>query len=181
MVREEESGGSAAAQKRYGRGRGAGSAAPGVVDPERGQQLGRDAGLAFACTLSCKHVCMYACMHVCMYACMHVCMYACRRNKVTQVQYRQGRHATWPVHVRHQRTRPRVPTHPRTGLQCFRTSHTAKLARTCYELHDPILRGSNVPFRGGGFSQQEPSFPTVEKRPPRRVHYFLRGSCHICT
>ena len=59
MVREEVSGGTAAARKSYGRGRGAGAAAPGVVDPSRGQQRGRGAGLAFACTLTCKsHGCM---------------------------------------------------------------------------------------------------------------------------
>ena len=53
-VREEESRGTAAARKSYGRGRGAGAAAPGVVDPSRGEQRGRDAGLAFACTLTRK-------------------------------------------------------------------------------------------------------------------------------
>ena len=37
-----------------GGGKGAGAAVPGVVDPSRGQQRGRDAGLAFACTLTRK-------------------------------------------------------------------------------------------------------------------------------
>ena len=51
---EDESGGTAASRKSYGRGRRAGAAAAGVVDPSRGQQRGRDAGLACACTLTRK-------------------------------------------------------------------------------------------------------------------------------
>ena len=53
-VREEESGGTVAARKSYRRERGAGAAAPGVVDPSRGDAGRRDAGLAFVCTLTCK-------------------------------------------------------------------------------------------------------------------------------